>query len=300
VSELLVVGSIALDTVTTPAGRVEETLGGSAVYFSCAASFFCPVRLVGVVGEDFPQANLEFLEDRSVDLSGVRCQPGKTFRWSGSYRGDMSEATTEWVELNVFDNFRPDVPESFRSSEFVFLANGDPKMQLHLLDQLEQPCFAACDTMDHWIESDRQPLLDVLGRVDGTILNGGEATLLTGEANLVKAGRAIREMGPRVVVIKKGPHGSAVFAKEGYFVAPAYPVVDVVDPTGAGDSFAGGLMGYLAAKGSADWATVKRAVLLGTAAASFSVEGFSLDGLTQAKLYDVVHRSEQLQAYASV
>ena len=299
-SDVLVVGSIALDTVSTPAGKVDEVLGGSATYFSYAASFFGPVRLMGVVGEDFPDKNLDILKEHSVDVSGVQKVPGKTFRWSGSYDGDMAEATTKHLELNVFESFRPDIPEKFQDTEFVFLANGDPETQLHLLDQLQNARFVACDSMNHWIESSREALLKVLKRAEGFVLNDGEARLLTGEDNLIRAGNAIRTMGPKAVIIKKGPHGACLFASEGYFVAPAYPTEDVVDPTGAGDSFGGGLMGYLASKGAWDWTTLKRGVLMGTAVASFNVEGFSFKGFSDVKLYDIIRRSEELLTFSTV
>lgn len=296
----MVVGSIAFDTVTTPAGRVEETLGGSAVYFSYAASFVNPVRLVGVVGEDFAADELRFLEERNVDVAGVCRSPGKTFRWCGLYEGDMAEATTEWVQLNVFESFRPEVPERFRDSEFVFLANGDPQTQLHLLDQLVSPRFVACDTMNHWIDGSREALLKVLRCVNAVVLNEGEARMLTGESNLVKAGRAMQELGPDVVVIKKGHHGAALFSEGNYFVSPAYPVSEVVDPTGAGDSFAGGFMGHLAACGQVAWPGLKEAIVFGTAVASFNVEGFSLEGLRRATVEDVQRRCRELTAFAAV
>ncbi|MBI4574970.1 MAG: sugar kinase [Planctomycetes bacterium] len=277
---ILVVGSIALDTVETPHGRREDLLGGSATHFSYAASLFGPVRLVGVVGEDFPSAHLEALAGRGVDTSGVTVVPGgRSFRWSGSYSPDMNSRETRSVELNVFGTFRPLIPRRFADSRFVFLANGAPATQACVLDQVGEGAFTVCDTMDLWIATARADLLALLGRVDGVVVNDGEARALTGEGNTTRAASRILEMGPRYVVIKKGEHGCLLVGREGLSLLPAYPVEVVRDPTGAGDSFAGALMGALARDGAVDFAAMRRALVDATVVASFNVEAFGVEGL---------------------
>jgi sugar/nucleoside kinase (ribokinase family) len=274
---LLVVGSIAFDTVQTPHGVVEDALGGSATYFSYAASYFTPVRLVGVVGEDFPDGYRKLLEGRNVDTSGLEIERGgKTFRWRGRYEGDMNNAETLEVHLNVLGTFNPDLPSAFVDTPFVFLANGSPSMQRRVLSQSKGRKLAVADTMNFWIETQRDELNELLGEVDGLVLNDGEARMLTEEVNLVRAGEKVLAMGPKFVIIKKGEHGAMFLSADQSFVMPAFPLGDVVDPTGAGDSFAGGFMGYLASVGRVDAASLKTAMAYGTVVASFNVQDFSL------------------------
>ena len=273
---LLAVGSIALDSVETPHGAANEVLGGSATYFSYAASFFTPVRLVGVVGRDFPPEHRELLETRDIDLAGLEMVDGKTFRWRGSYEGSMNAATTLDVQLNVFDEFEPNVPAQFRDSKFVFLANAGPRIQKLVLEQVDAPELTVCDTMNLYIENERDGLIELLGMVDGLVINDDEAVQLTRKPNLIDAGRKILGLGPKFVVIKKGEHGSMLMDGESIFCIPAFPLDTVVDPTGAGDSFAGGMMGYLAGEGAVDAEALRRALAFGTVVASFNVEGFSL------------------------
>jgi sugar/nucleoside kinase (ribokinase family) len=280
---LLVTGSIGIDTVETPAGRREEIIGGSAVYFSYAASFFTPVRLVGVVGEDCPKSLFTVFEGRDVDTSGLEVRKGsKTFRWHGSYVKDLNEAVTVEVDLNVLAERAPKIPEKFLDSEYVFLANTHPVLQQQMLGHLKNPKLIVADTMNLWIQTERNELLKLLTRVHGLVLNDGEARLLTGEKNLVAAARQVRRLGPKFVVIKKGEHGSLLSTDRGEFVLPAFPTDCVVDPTGAGDSFAGGMMGYLSTQGTFSAATIKRALAFGTVVASFTISDFSLDGLSRA------------------
>lgn len=274
--DVLVVGSIALDSVKTPYGEVTDVLGGSATYFSYAASFFTRVRLVGIVGMDFPERFRDLLSARNIDTKGLRVVDGKTFRWSGCYQGDMNAAETLSVDLNVFGEFQPDVPEEYRDSEYVFLANGAPSTQMKLLEQVKKPKFVVADTMNLWIENARQDLMKIIERVDGLVLNDGEARMLTGDDNLIRAGRAVCKRGPKFVVIKKGEHGALVFTEDKMYSLPGYPLSDVKDPTGAGDSFAGGMMGYIAKADDLSPETLKQAVAMGTIVASFNVEDFTL------------------------
>jgi sugar/nucleoside kinase (ribokinase family) len=286
---LLVVGSIAFDHVQTPHGEARDALGGSGVYFSCAAALFGPVRLVGVVGRDFPGEHLEFLSRKGVDVAGVVHAEGETFRWSGRYAGAMNEAETLDVRLNVFGQFRPEVPEAFRDSEFVFLANASPRTQLHVLDQLPRARFKAADTMNLWIANEREALDQVVSRVDALFLNEGEARQYSGKGNLVEAGEDILARGPRAVIIKKGEHGSLLFTPGSRAALPAFPVRTVVDPTGAGDSFAGAFMGSLAAAPRATPKAIRSALARGTVVASFLVEDFSpakLSRVTPEKLQE--------------
>ncbi|MFH0965656.1 MAG: PfkB family carbohydrate kinase [Planctomycetota bacterium] len=279
---LLVVGSIALDSVRTPCGEAEDVLGGSAVYFCCAAALFTQTRLVGVVGDDFPEAHRKLLAQRGVDARGLVVRRGRTFRWRGAYEGDMSSARTVAVELNVFRDFEPEIPAEFRDSSFAFLANGSPALQRHVRRQLERRAFVVADTMNHWIENARDELRALLAEVDGVVLNDAEARSLSGRQNLAHAAKEILAMGPRLVVIKKGEHGAVLMTGEEHFAAPAFPTLDVVDPTGAGDSFAGGMMGCLASAGRSDLSTLRRAIVYGSVVASFAVEGFSVAGLCAA------------------
>src|SRR5512133_545826 len=276
---LLVVGSIALDSVETPFGRREEVLGGSATYFSTAASFFTPVRLVATVGEDFPPEHVEFLKSRGVDVTGLERRPGRTFRWKGRYEFDLNQAHTLDTQLNVFADFEPVLPPAYRDSNYVFLGNIDPDLQRAVLDQVRSPRFVAADTMNYWIESKRESLLKTLRRVDLLFVNDAEARQLAGEHNVVRAARRILTFGPRAVVVKRGEYGALFFSGDEVFAASAYPLPAVFDPTGAGDSFAGGFMGYVARCRREDPATLRRAIVLGSVLASFTVEQFSLERL---------------------
>jgi len=288
---VLVVGSIALDTIKTPLEEHADLLGGSASYASIAASFFGGVNLVGVVGDDFPEAHIELFRTHGVDTEGLQITPGKTFRWSGEYLWDLNTRETRSVELNVFEHFSPELPESYRDTPFVLLANIAPALQHHVLDQISNPKFIVADTMDLWIDIARDELVSLLGRVDMLILNDGEARQLTGETSLIRAGRKIREMGPSHVAIKKGEHGCLLFSTEGFFSCPAYPLEDIHDPTGAGDSFAGGLTGYLAAHAdSITFDHLRRAVVYGSTLASYNVEKFSLERLKTVTLDEIASR----------
>ncbi|HEU4641673.1 MAG TPA: PfkB family carbohydrate kinase [Gemmatimonadaceae bacterium] len=273
---VLVVGSVALDSVETPFGRAENVLGGSATFFSASASLLTPVQLVGVVGSDYPVDDLAPLAKRGVDLAGLERAEGESFRWRGRYRHDLNSAETLETRLGVFSHFRPKIPEQFRRAPFVFLGNIDPRLQLDVLEQVERPKLVACDTMNFWIESRRADLLKLLQQVDLLTLNDAEARQLTEEVNLVKAARWIMSHGPRHVVIKKGEHGAFMFTPQSVFYAPAYPLEEVFDPTGAGDAFAGGFMGYLARSGDLSEPNLRRAVVYGSAMGSFAVERFSI------------------------
>jgi sugar/nucleoside kinase (ribokinase family) len=276
---LLAVGSVALDSLETPFGRREDVLGGSASYFSVCASFFGPTRMVAVVGEDFPEEHVRLFASRGVDLAGLVRRPGRTFRWKGRYEFDLQTAHTLDTQLNVFAEFRPDLPPHFRDSEYVFLGNIDPDLQRSVLDQVRAPRFVACDTMNFWIASKRDSLLRTLKRVDMLFVNDAEARQLAGEHNVVKAAKRILAFGPRSVVVKRGEHGAIFFSGDEVFAASAYPLPAVFDPTGAGDSFAGGFMGYLARSRREDSAVLRRAIVLGSVLASFTVEQFGLERL---------------------
>jgi sugar/nucleoside kinase (ribokinase family) len=276
---LLAVGSVALDSLQTPFGRREDVLGGSASYFSVCSSFFGPVRMVAVVGEDFPEEHVRFFGTRNIDLAGLVRRPGRTFRWKGRYEFDLNTAHTLDTQLNVFAEFQPDLPAHFRDSEYVFLGNIDPDLQRKVLDQVRAPRFVACDTMNFWISSRRESLLKTLKRVDLLFVNDAEARQLAEEHNVVKAAKRILSFGPRAVVVKRGEYGALFFSGDEVFAASAYPLPAVFDPTGAGDSFAGGFMGYLARQRREDHATMRRAIVLGSVLASFTVEQFSLDRL---------------------
>jgi sugar/nucleoside kinase (ribokinase family) len=277
---LLVTGSIGIDTLETPAGKRDNVLGGSAIYFSYAASFFTPVRLVGVVGEDFPRDHLDVFKGHEVDTTGLETRKGsKTFRWHGSYVQDLNEAVTVEVDLNVLAEAAPTIPPRFIDSRFIFLANTHPALQQQMLASLAAPKLVVADTMNLWINNERAELLNLLKKIDGLVLNDGEARLLTGQKNLIKAAKAVLGHGPKFVVIKKGEHGCLLATANEVFVLPAFPAEQVVDPTGAGDSFAGGMMGYLASQGSLSPTTLKRALAYGTVVASFTIADFSLAGL---------------------
>ena len=276
---LLVVGSVALDSVETPFGLKEDVLGGSATYFSTSASFFTPVQVVAVVGEDFPQAHLDFLQARGVDTAGMTRVPGKTFRWKGRYTYELNEAHTLDTQLNVFQSFDPVLPQAYRAAPYVMLGNIHPELQGRVLDQVQGPRLVAADTMNFWIQGFRPALLKTLERVQLLFVNDAEARQLSGEHNIVKAARAILRMGPSRVVIKRGEYGALLFDREHVFALPAYPLADVFDPTGAGDTFAGGFMGTLATRRSEDPAALRSAMVTGTVMASFTVERFSLERL---------------------
>jgi sugar/nucleoside kinase (ribokinase family) len=296
-ASLLIVGSVGLDTVETAGGRREDILGGAASYASVAASFLAPARLVGVVGSDFPDAYVEFLRGRDVDLEGLEVVPGKTFRWTGRYAPDFSSRTTLDTQLNVFQSFQPKLPRGWADSAFVFLANIDPVLQLDVLRQVNRPRFVACDTMNFWIEGKRADLARLLERVDMLLLNDEEARQLSGLQNLPAAARAIRLMGPNAVVIKRGDAGALLFHEGGVFAATAFPIETVVDPTGAGDSFAGGFMGWLARMGGTSPADIRTALILGSVLASYCVEDFSLD---RFRTLDLTAVRERFSAFADL
>ncbi len=278
---VLIVGSVALDTVITPFGKNVEALGGSATYFALAASYFGSPRIVAVVGEDFPQEHTELLHRNNVDLQGLEVRPGKTFRWTGEYGYDLNQRETLATSLNVFEHFHPRLPDSYRESRFVFLGNIHPELQLEVLEQVDSPLFVACDTMNLWIENEREALAKLIRRVDAIVLNDSEARELAQEPNLARAARRIHELGCLQVIIKKGEHGCLFFTPHSHFSAPAYPLEEVNDPTGAGDSFAGGFMGYLVRQGKIDDVSIRRAIVYGSVLASFSVESFGVARLVR-------------------
>ncbi|HWG33584.1 MAG TPA: PfkB family carbohydrate kinase [Gemmatimonadaceae bacterium] len=297
---VLVVGSVALDSVETPFGKADDVLGGSATFFSAAASHLTSVQVVGVVGNDYPMARLRELEERNVDLGGIEQVDGRSFRWRGRYRHDLNSAETLETHLGVFSNFEPKIPARFAKPDFLFLANIDPRLQLAVLKQVERPRLVASDTMNFWIESRRPELIELLGHVDLLTLNDAEARQLTEQSNLVQAARWIMAHGPRHVIIKKGEHGAFLFRENNIFFAPAYPLESVFDPTGAGDSFAGGFIGYLARTGDLSDANMRRAVIYGSAMGSFAVEKFSIERLmtvTRAELDQRLHAFKQLVAF---
>jgi sugar/nucleoside kinase (ribokinase family) len=294
---LLVTGSIGIDTVKTPFGVSEDCIGGSAVHFSLAASFFSPVRFLGVVGDDYPFDLAEVFKGRDIDLQGLEVrQESKTFRWAGSYEGDMNEAQTDGVELNVLSEAPPSVPEAYSDSEYVFLANTAPALQIELLEQISSPVFVAADTMNHWIITAGDDLKELLDRIDMLVLNEGEAKLLTSQRNIMTASESILDMGPRVVIIKKGEYGSMMANSDGdCFILPAFPTTVVIDPTGAGDSFAGALMGYLAQAGKVDVISLRNAMVYGTVTASFTIGDFSIHGIAAVDKADIEERFDTLR-----
>jgi sugar/nucleoside kinase (ribokinase family) len=296
---VLVVGSVALDSVETPFGRADDVIGGSGVFFSSSASHFAKVQLVGVVGSDYPLDKLEPLKARGVDLAGLEKAEGTSFRWRGRYRHDLNAAETLETHLGVFSNFRPQIPEQFRRAPFVFLANIDPRLQLQVLEQVEKPRLVACDTMNFWIESRRPELLELLNHVDLVTLNDGEVRQLTEQTNLVKGAKWILERGPKYVLIKKGEHGAFMFTRDSVFFAPAYPLESIFDPTGAGDSFAGGFIGSLAASGDLSEASMRRAVVVGSAMGSFAVEKFSNERLLEVTRRDIEARVQEFRELVS-
>ncbi len=293
---VLVVGSVALDSVETPFGKAESVIGGSGTFFAASASHLAPVQLVGVVGDDYPMAQLEPLKARGVDMAGLEQAKGESFRWRGRYRHDLNSAETLETRLGVFSHFSPKIPAQFKTAPFVFLANIDPRLQLDVLRQVQKPRLVACDTMNFWIESRRPDIMELIKHVDLITLNDGEVRQLTDCANLVKAARWIMQRGPTMVIIKKGEHGAFLFKEKSIFFAPAYPLEEVFDPTGAGDSFAGGFMGYLARTGDLSDASLRRAVVYGSAMGSFAVEKFSVQRLLEITPADIATRVAEFRS----
>ncbi len=297
---LSVVGSVGLDDVETPFGKVELALGGSASYFSLAASFFGRVGFVGIVGDDFPESSVELLRNHGVDVRGLQRVEGKTFRWAGRYGYDLNQRDTLLTELNVFEHFRPELPEDYAAAPYLFLANIHPSLQSHVLDQAHGAKFVAMDTMNFWIEGALEDLKKVLARVDCIVLNDSEARQLAKTPNVITAAKTISAMGPRLVVVKRGEHGAFLYSEGNFFFVPAFPLEQVVDPTGAGDCFAGGFMGLIAASGDISWSTLCHAVVAGSALASFSVENFSVDrfrSLTQGEIQERIAAFEAMTAF---
>lgn len=294
---VLVVGTVTLDTVETPQKRVEDVLGGSGTYAAVAASFFGnPVRLIGVVGADFPQIYTDFLQTRDICLEGLtRVENGKTFRWGGRYAEDFNVRDTLFTELNVVTDFHPVLPDAYKETLYLFLANDPPQLQLSIIEQTSNPKLVVCDTMDFWIHEERMALEKTIERVDILILNDSEAKLLTGESNLLNAARAILRKGPQRVIIKKGEHGAISITESSFFSAPAYPLTRVVDPTGAGDSFAGGFMGYLASIGDVSEGSIRKAMMYGTVVASFNIEDFSINRQKSVQFDEIEARYQELQ-----
>ncbi|PLY03140.1 MAG: sugar kinase [Desulfuromonas sp.] len=292
---ILVVGSVAFDSIKTPFGEVDDVLGGSACYFSTSASFFTDVSLVAVIGDDFPQEHIDFLSSREIDLAGLQRSAGKTFRWKGRYDYDLNEAHTLETHLNVFETFKPEIPAAYRDAEYVFLANIDPELQLDVLSQVKNPKLVACDTMNFWISGKREKLIRTLEDVDILVINEAEVRQLAEEPNLVKAAEIVRGFGPRILVVKRGEYGVLMFGEGSIFSAPAYPLDEVFDPTGAGDTFAGGFIGYLAATRNLDEHNLRKAIVFGTVMASFTVEKFSLERLKEIDYNDISDRYKKIK-----
>ncbi|HXI13070.1 MAG TPA: PfkB family carbohydrate kinase [Thermoanaerobaculia bacterium] len=293
---ILVVGSVAFDGIETPFGKVERAIGGSATYFSVAASFFTPVQLVAVVGEDFSDKEMEVFRGRDIDVSGLSHSSGKTFYWKGSYDYDMNVATTRETQLNVFADFKPVLSENFRSADVVFLANIDPELQLEVLEQVKAPKLVALDTMNYWITSKKEALTRIFSKVDLIIINEGEVRQFSGEANLLKGARAILALGAKRLVIKRGEYGVLMVQKDQVFAVPAYPLESVFDPTGAGDTFAGGFLGYLASRSELTEREMRRAIIFGSVLASFTVEAFALDRLREVSREEIEKRFRDFKA----
>jgi sugar/nucleoside kinase (ribokinase family) len=296
---IVVVGTVAFDTVETPFGKGENVLGGSATYFSTSASFFTDVSLVAVVGEDFPDEHVRFLQSRDINTDGLQRIPGKTFHWTGRYGYDLNEAQTLDTQLNVLTEFKPDLPGSYRDAEYLFLANIDPDLQLEVLGQMREPKLVACDTMNFWISSKPEALRRVLQKVDIVVINEGEARQFTGEPNLVKAARQIIALGCKRLVVKRGEYGVLMFTANSLFAAPAYPLEEVFDPTGAGDTFAGGFMGYLANTGDLSEDSIRQAIVFGSVMASFNVEDFSLDRMKRLDYKEIEARYKSFKSLTS-
>ncbi len=293
---IVVVGTVAFDTIETPFGRGENVLGGSATYFSTSASFFSDVSLVAVVGEDFPDEHVQFLQSRDIDVKGLSRIPGKTFHWTGKYGYDLNEAQTLDTQLNVLMEFRPNLPESYRDAEYLFLANIDPELQMEVLEQVRKPRLVACDTMNFWISSKPEALKRVLQKVDIVVINEAEARQFTGEVNLIKAARGIIALGCKRLVIKRGEYGVLMFTADSVFAAPAYPLEEVFDPTGAGDTFAGGFMGYLANTGDLSEDGIRQAIVFGSVMASFNVEDFSLNRMKRLEYKEIEARYKSFKS----
>jgi len=287
---ILVIGSVALDSVETPFGKREEILGGSATYFSIAASFFSKVNIVATVGEDFPKRYITLFRNRNIGIEGLSVSPGKTFRWKGRYDYDLNTANTISTHLNVFKDFKPHVPRPLRDSEFVFLANIDPVLQYSVLEQVKRPKLVACDSMNFWIQNKRKDLERLLDKIDILLLNDAEARQFSGESNLIKAAQFIISFGPKAVIIKRGEHGVLYFSKGSHFVAPAYLLESIYDPTGAGDTFAGGMMGFLSKSKKLNESAIRKAIIYGSIMASFTVEDFSVNRLLEISAKDISNR----------
>ncbi len=299
-NSILVVGSVGYDTIVTPKGRREHIVGGSANYFSMAASMFTSVRVVGVVGEDYEKEHLQMLESRAVDIKGLQQVKGKTFAWEGKYENDMNEAITLATHLNVFENFHPEIPQEYRDSEVVFLANIDPTLQLQVLEQVKKPRLIAADTMNYWIHSKKDELLKVLGKIDVLLINEQELRALTGSWNTIRAAKDVLELGPKAVVIKRGEYGFVLYTESRFFILPAFPVEEVVDPTGAGDTFAGGFLGHLAQNGGTfNREELKQACVYGCLMASFTVQDFGLDGIRRVTVGELKERQAAYQQVIS-
>ncbi len=298
-SSIVAVGSIAFDSIEAPTGQAEEILGGSLTYFALAASHFSRVRLVGVVGADFNDEHMRVFGSDSIDTSSLERAEGETFRWRGRYLDDMNQRETLSLALNVFESFDPKVPKDVDANDFLFLANGSPKLQLQTLEQMPDNAFCLLDTMDFWIENDRADLQQVLERVDGLVINDEEAKFLSGETNLITAGNKILDMGPKIVIVKKGEHGAFLFSTYLHYALPAYPIEHVNDPTGAGDTFAGGVMGYLARGGRVTIGRIKRAMIYGTVMASFCVEKFGPDRLLEIDSTDIRDRYDDFVQFTT-
>ncbi len=287
---ILVVGSIALDTVETPFGKVKNTVGGSAVYFSLAASYFAKVNVVGIVGSDFPEGVLKLLDKKGIDTKGIVIERGKTFRWKGRYDFDLNTAHTLETQLNVFAHFKPKIPPDYTSSEYVFLGNIHPELQLDVLKFVNSPKLIACDTMNYWIERENKKLKKVIRNIDMVIINEAEARELAGEPNTIRAAKKIITMGPKYIIIKRGEYGAMFFSRKNLFVLPAFPLEQIFDPTGAGDSFAGGFFGYIANCGNVEEETMKQAMVAGSVIASFNVEDFGIKKLSRLKYQEISKR----------
>ena len=292
---ILAVGSVALDSVETPFGTADRVIGGSAVFFAAASSLLSPVRLVGVVGDDYPLEKLDFLAKRGVDLSGVERAAGESFFWAGRYSYDLNSRDTLETRLGVFGDFKPNVPDAFRDSRYVFLGNIDPVLQLQVLNQVREPAAVVCDTMNYWIEGSREALVELLGRVDILMLNDAEARQLAGDHNLLRAARWIQEHGPRYVVVKKGEHGATLYGPDWMFFVPGFPLDVIFDPTGAGDSFAGGFVGHVASVDSLEPDDLRRAMVYGSVMGSFVVESFSVDRFHSLGESEILHRIMQFR-----
>jgi len=292
---ILVVGSIAYDTIETPWGKMDDALGGSTLYFSAAASHFCPVNVVGVVGSDFDMSKISFLKKRNVNFDGLYVESGDTFRWGGRYHEDLNKRDTLFTYLNVFENFQPKIPSHYKKTDYVFLANIDPELQLKVLDQIDKPKLIVLDTMNFWISGKRAMLEKVIKRCDILLLNDQEVRELSNRPNLMKAARLLTEEGPKTLIIKKGEHGAMLYHNNKFFFAPAYPLEKAVDPTGAGDSFAGGFLGYVAKFGKITDEVLRKGVIYGSAIASFNVEDFSFNKLVNLKKEDLENRIKKFK-----